>query len=66
MIKKRFGLVMFGVIGIIENLVNLLMYLTFLDLLVGAVDCQMPNYFWYSNKFLKGGYLKDIGHGKDI
>jgi hypothetical protein len=66
MIKRRIGLVLFGVAGILENVVNLALYVTFLDLLLGPVDWQLPSHGWYSNKFLKESYLKDIGHGKDV
>jgi len=66
MIKRRIGLLLFGFLGIVENTLNFILYATFLDLLVGAVDLQLPIYGWYSNKFLKSAYLKDIGHGKDI
>jgi hypothetical protein len=66
MIRRRIGLFLFGLLGIMENTVNLVLYTTFLDLLIGPVDLQLPVYGWYSNKFLKSAYLKDIGHGKDV
>lgn len=66
MIRRRIGLLLFGFTGIIENTLNLVLYATFLDLLVGPIDLQLPSYGWYSNKILKSGYLKDIGHGKDV
>lgn len=60
------GLVTYGVLSVIESLINLILYLTFLYKFVPVSDFSLPFYFWFSNKYLKKSYIKSIQNGQDI
>lgn len=57
---KRIGLLLYGLMSIVESLVNTLLYATCLDIVVPAVDLAVPFYFSYSDKFLKTSYLSNL------
>ena len=65
---KRIGLFIYGILSIIESVVNTLLYISHLDLCRKPIDMAMPFYFWYVNKFLKGTYIAKLKdkHGQDI
>jgi len=66
---KRVGLILYGILTIIEGIVNTVLYLTLLDTVLGAVDWAFPAYFKYTDRLLKNGYLTNMRkthHGKDI
>jgi len=54
---RRLGLILFGIATIVESVVNLFFYLTFLDKLM-VLDISLPFWTWYTNKFLKKGFLR--------
>ena len=57
---KRIGLFIYGILSIIESVVNTLLYISHLDLCRKPIDMAMPFYFWYVNKFLKGTYIANL------
>jgi len=65
---KRVGLFIYGILSIIESVVNTLLYISHIDLCRKPFDMAMPFYFWYVNKFLKGTYIANLKdkHGQDI
>lgn len=46
-LKKRFGLICFGALSILEGFGNTLIYLLFLERLVNPIDISIPFYFNY-------------------
>ena len=67
-IVKRIGLFCYGILAVIESIVNFIMYLTHLDIIIKPVDSAMPFYFWFVNKFLKNNYISKLKdkHGQNI
>jgi len=65
---KRVGLFIYGILSIIESVVNTILYISHIDLCRKPFDMAMPFYFWYVNKFLKGTYIANLKdkHGQDI
>tara|TARA_Y100001938_G_C8025642_1_gene397856 strand:+ start:743 stop:946 length:204 start_codon:yes stop_codon:yes gene_type:complete len=59
-ILKRFGLIVYGFLSVVESLLNLVLYVTNLDKLISSFDVSLPFYFWYTNKFLKGTYITNL------
>ena len=57
---KRTGLLLYGIISIIESVGNTLLYVSHLDLCRKPFDMAMPFYFWYIDKFLKGSYISNL------
>jgi len=57
---KRFGLMIYGCVSILESLANTLLYFTHLDCVFKTFDWALPFYFWYTNKFLKGTYIANL------
>jgi hypothetical protein len=48
MISKRVGLLLFATLTILEGLVNSVIYLLFLENIVGVADFALPFYFkWF-------------------
>lgn len=67
-ILERVGLYVYGVISIVESILNLLLYVTMLDKIITPVDWSFPFYFKYTNSVLKGYYLDSLkeSHGKNL
>ncbi|MAP54322.1 MAG: hypothetical protein CL605_05415 [Altibacter sp.] len=67
-IIKRLGLISYGVVSLLESVANISIYFTHLDFIIKPVDWAVPFYFWYTNKFLKGGYISNLKktNGQDI
>lgn len=66
---KRFGLVVFGLLSIVEGVLNTLLYVTILDKLIKPFDFAFPFYFTYIDKFMKQQYLKQAKNqidGQDL
>jgi len=65
---KRIGLVFYGLLSIIESVGNTVLYVMHFDLIRKPFDMALPFYFWYTNKFLKSGYITNLKnkHGQDI
>ena len=57
---KRFGLMVYGFVSILESLANTILYFTQLDCVFKPFDWALPFYFWYTNKFLKGTYIANL------
>ena len=57
---KRIGLLIYGVVSILESVANTLLYISHFDLCRKPFDLAMPFYFWYVNKFLKGAYISNL------
>jgi len=68
LIIKRIGLILYGVISILESFVNAALYLTCLDIMIKPVDWAFPFYFKYVDHLLKGIYLSNLkkNNGKDV
>ena len=58
--KQRLGLLVYGLLSIVESIGNTLLYISHLDLFVKPFDWAFPFYFWYTNKFLKGVYITNL------
>tara|TARA_R100001509_G_scaffold50907_2_gene27966 strand:+ start:90 stop:302 length:213 start_codon:yes stop_codon:yes gene_type:complete len=65
---KRIGLLIYGLLSIVEAVGNLTIYITHLDIIVKPLDFAMPFHFWYFDKFLKAGYISKLQdtHGQNI
>lgn len=57
---KRLGLLLYGFASLLESILNIVLYVTFLDNLVKVFDFSIPFYFWWSDRVLKTGFLRDI------
>jgi len=66
-IAKRIGLALYALLSIVESLINLILYLTFLDKIIKPIDWAFPFYFTYTDKILKNHYLNSLkkDHGED-
>ena len=65
--KSHFGLLLFGVTSVIESIINLFLYVTFLYKFMPVCDFSFPIHFWYCDRVLKSGYLNKIKHnGQDL
>jgi len=66
---RRLGLIIYGILTVVESTINLFFYLTFLDKLV-VMDGSLPFWTWYTNKFLKKSFIrrlkKENPDGKNI
>lgn len=67
-ILKRFGLILYGCVSLLESLANIALYITHLDVFIKPVDWAMPFYFWYVNKFIKSTYISNLKqkHGQNF
>lgn len=54
---KRFGLIVFGLLSILEAVLNTVLYVTFLDKIIPAFDFSFPFYFNYTNKVMKSQFI---------
>lgn len=61
---KRFGLILYGLLSVLESAINLLFYTTFIDKIMVA-DFSLPFYSWYCDKFLKKGFIVNQKSGLD-
>jgi len=57
---KRIGLILYGLLSIMESVANTSLYISHLDAIRKPFDLSLPFYFWYVNKFLKGSYIADL------
>jgi len=57
---KRIGLLIYGLVSIVESVANTFLYISHADLFRKPFDLALPFYFWYVNKFLKGSYIADL------
>jgi uncharacterized membrane protein len=65
---KRVGLLLYGLLSVIESLANIALYITHLDLIIKPLDLALPFHFWYFDKFLKSGYISKLQdtHGQNL
>jgi hypothetical protein len=65
---KRIGLLIYGLVSIVESVANTLLYVSHFDAIRKPFDLALPFYFWYTNKFLKSNYIANLKnkHGQDI
>lgn len=64
---KRLGLLLYGFASLLESILNIILYVTFLDNVRNQVfDFSVPFYFWWCDKVLKTGFLKAIKKENDI
>ena len=57
---KRFGLMVYGFVSILESLANTVLYFTQFVCVFKLFDWALPFYFCYTNKFLKGTYIANL------
>jgi len=67
-VLKRIGLLLYGLLSVIESLANIALYITHLDLIIKPLDLALPFHFWYFDKFLKSGYISKLQdtHGQNL
>jgi hypothetical protein len=67
-VLKRIGLLLYGLLSVIESVANLALYTTHLDLIIKPLDLALPFHFWYFDRFLKAGYISKLQetHGQNI
>jgi hypothetical protein len=58
-LKNRVGLIIYGILSMVEGLLNTLLYITHLDK-IKVVDISMPFYFWWSDNILKTNYIRSL------
>ncbi len=65
---KRTGLLIYGLLSLLESMANFAIYVTHIDFIIKPMDWSVPFYFWYINKFLKGSYISNLKnqHGQNI
>lgn len=66
--KKRLGLIVYGILSVLESCINLILYLTFLDKVFSVVDISVPFWVKYCNQVLKSDFLKELkkNNGQDL
>lgn len=64
-ILQRLGLWMYGFASLLESVLNIILYITFIDNLVKVFDFSIPFYFWWSDRVLKGEYLNKLRKEND-
>jgi len=65
---KRLGLLIYGLLSVVEAVANFALYITHLDVIIKPLDLALPFHFWYFDKFLKASYISKLqdNHGQDI
>jgi len=58
--KKHIGYLIYGVLSVVESLINLILYTTLLYKIIKVADFALPIHFSYCNKFLKKDYINSI------
>ena len=65
-ILKRLGLILYGFASLLESVLNIVLYVTFLDNLRNRVfDFSIPFHFWWSDRVLKASFLDNLRKEND-
>ena len=62
---KHIGYVLYGVFSTLESFLNLLLYISFAYKAVSVLDLAMPFFFWWTNKFCKKNFKKEMEQRAD-